>query len=346
MQHISGRDLLVMSKVSKSWNNCIEAEINEKFTLNLPNDVRKYRDIELTRKYKHVSMKIANISKLEALSKVANSAEVLKIVVEEEKEEPLKFPNLKSLELVTISNINDFSWITKVQMDQLEELKIKNEYPSDDHDQRKCPFCSVYDCDFLRSQDDLIEFFMRLENLKSLDLYESEAFFLYTVKQNYGYRYLPVQLETLKSRFIEPFDDVIDLESLKSLKSQVAYYDKISNILSRHKDLTKLEIEFDPINEIHNSVNEYPENNSIKDLTLQYSKLAIDKAILKATPEVENLHVYELSPEFIRFVAETSMKMKTLKYVVIEHNTFEKYEEMKQSQLNINRNIHFIQENF
>lgn len=370
MQHFNGKDLLSMSEVLKNWNKLVAAEISEKFTLNLPDDVREYQDMTLTRKYKHVTMILGNVSKHKALSKVASSVEDLKVI---EKEEPvnfsnpdstaedvvnegeqklINFPNLKSLDLQTISNVEDFFLVSKIRMNQLEELKMKSNCRIYDAANIMCSCCELKS---LQNQKYFALFIMSLEKLRSLDLYEADADFFNTIEGEFWW-YPNFQLDFMKCRYVEPF---MGIPMFMSVKTLTVMADSINfpQVLGDFKELTTLNV----IEYINNGFcrvrrdASYPENKSIKHLSIEpvrdisfkegEMKMTARK-LLRATPEVETLYVYSLDPEFIRFIAETNLKMKTVKYTEVWKDTFEEYEDMKQTQPNINRDIQFIQEDF
>lgn len=350
MKHFNGKDLLVMSEVSKSWNNLVKTEIPKKTILNLSKKKAKSEDIEILAKigttFKEIVMYSEAFNNI-PVSLFADTVEKLKIIndINVNLKQPVYFLKLKSLDIHLNTKGENYKWISQLRISELEELKISNlcgGYP-------ECEFCCI-DADSGNFHSFWMEFFYNIKGLKRMDLgICGNDMSLVLLNQTR-------QLESL--RFQQSlYSDVSDIVSfMKTLKNLTVIEPEDLSFVFKNglMELTTLNLEkysnhSSSFEVDENSVKHTIKHLSIKtDMSFGFNSQRFNrnvKKLLNAFPELETFYVTKLTSELMKFIADTNWKMKTVKFSVIEEGTLEEYEQMRQTQaLNINRDIQFIKE--
>lgn len=339
MQHFSGKDFLVMSEVSKSWNKRVKAGIDDKTILNLTKKLSEIDDIKAVTREEQTSKAIS--MDREAFSRIgaslfADTIESLIITDEEPENQLVNFPKLKKLEFYVTRHNETFSWISQLRLEGLEELKISSDCDSDfeegNHDRL---FCDDYE----GCANVWFRFFNSMKNLKHLDLDNCCAKIILRMLNQ-----AEIQLETLRCQKIKSFHPKF-FEKLKTLTLDDEF--PPSNVFGALKELTTLELHDFIVESFNEAGRPLPVNKSIKKLSISFDiDVAFDmdglnaalKIILKACPSLETFFITHLTSEVMRFISCTNLKLKSLKFDEIEGGTLEEYEQMRQG---INREIQF-----
>jgi hypothetical protein len=229
-QHFTGKDLLTMSEVSKSWNEFTEdKKIGDKVRLKINSDSISKQFAGTSRSYKDLLVDVGSNSICFAPFIPTYNAEKLEInFTDSYGKKGRDFPRLKSLDL-TVDDDNH--WILKSKMKRLEELKLTLIYDLSDNDYNS------YREDIYRCAHD---FLSRLKNLKRLDISDcdSDQHFL-----EYSDQYLPFKLEHFKGD-LNYYMYIVNeqRESLQSLSSkQIVYQPHMRDLFLQFPKLTTLE---------------------------------------------------------------------------------------------------------
>jgi hypothetical protein len=347
-QHLTGKDLLAMSEVSTTWNEVAESnKIGDKVRLKFNADALSVEDFKImtssARKYKEVSMKAENEASAGAVWIFSDTVEKLTVDIRENKESKrsIDFPKLKSID-ITATDIdmdeddpyfceggNVDSWFLRSNMAQLEDIKLKVCYES-----HRCFY----------------KFLANKKNLKSLDLSDCSEFVE-------GFNEMPLfQLDSLKLNS-EDASTLLQTqrESLQNLADGECYKNDVAFYLSEFTKLTKLEL-----SRCNNAdwqedeqQQDLPVNKNIKSLNLltgqenRYEPFdLVSQDILVALPELESLYVENLTVDLMEFIALNLHKLKQLSCRSAEDGAWERYEEMKQTEVvGINSKIQFFIQN-
>jgi hypothetical protein len=324
-QHLTGKDLLAMSEVSKSWNKFTYNHIGDKVRLNFNSDSISTEDFKIivssSRSYKDVSVNVGENVSCVALCLTADTAEKLEVDFTDsyDSSNGRDFPKLKILDL-TVSDAKH--WILKSTMEQLEDLKLTLNFDRYKKDfNRKHSYGSAHG------------FLSRLENLKRLDISDSDDEFLNYLDEN-----LQFKLEYFKGDINFNMHLVeLQRESLQSLSSEQCRYE-LRDLLTQYPKLTTLEFtqccdkDWDRSSSVRNF--KLPVNTTIKSLKLQFkgneSTEVCCREMLLALPELESLDIEKLSLETMEFIALNLLKLKELKCDTVEGGAWERYEELMQ----------------
>jgi hypothetical protein len=315
-QHFTGKDLLAMSEVSKSWNKFAEShKIGDKVHLKLDSNSIRQRicQIKSRRDYKEVSITCDE----DAFNEIWRfNEEVEKMTVEIKSIcDSQYFPSLKNLDLTVTGGQN--SWIFDSEM-ELEELKLSfegDEYGNDD-------------------QQYVDKFLLEQKHLKRLNLSGCR----YDLLDGFHIPYPIFQLEYLEASFNSSFMN----SSRQSLQTFICVLTcskyEVRRLLGEFPKLTKLEIpsySWDAWGEdFHNFDAPLPINTTIKELSLwimddEENRRAIYEEVLSAVPRLESLEVEELTTELMEFIALNMKSLKKLKYKNAGNGALERYEAMK-----------------
>jgi hypothetical protein len=323
-QHLDGKDVLAISEVSTTWNQIAENKIGDKVHLKLDLDSMKAKDFstitQTSRAYKKVSLASNNNGRVNVICELSTHAEEMEISVIH-REEQESFPNLKILDLNVA--VNEDSWILKSNMNQLEKLKLNVQ----------CSIGTENDPSHVHG------FLAKLENLKHFELSGCNLSILETLNVP-----APFQLEYLRAplTFNTVFMDS-QRQNLQTLViSQNCCKTRFHQILVEFPDLKNLEAELcDCTWILDDEDGPIPVNSTIKELKLR--NVGDDEFLqylLPSLPALVSLEITWLSIELIEFIAQNLHQLEKLTYQELDEGTLERYEEMKNEEIEgVNKNI-------
>jgi hypothetical protein len=269
-QHFTGKNLLAMSEVSKSWNKLVEVKIGSKVRVNLVNSSFSAKEVikiaKSPRGYQHIAVKSSEANTLKRNRNcVLSDSDIV------------TFPQLKSLQLkIDWNKFKNYYWIFKTEMEQLEELKITFQKVYGDFSARHYRYESAAERkigDFIRI---LAEFMNGLKNLKNLDLSDSSCDVNRELNEQF-YEY-PPQFALKRFSVSGDSDFEISLDTLETLVwvGDIEDY-QFERFFSYYPKLTTLEIV--------NCSGFYPYPRQIK-RNEKITKLRLD---MKESQELKNL---------------------------------------------------------
>jgi hypothetical protein len=362
IQHFTCKDLLKMSEVSTSWNEIADKRIADKVRFTLKLHLLTAKDLKILREssraYKTVKMELVVNERYDAFWSWTGDLRNFGWGDNEDCEDfesyCNKFANLQK-QLENLPVIDYDSWLkNNGNLDKIEDFTLNLDYGEQEYE-------DLYEFYYDDTHRALHSFIAKQKHLKRLDLGDTHPSFL----KHYGEK-PSFKLESLKGDLYHHcYLQKTQRKSLRTICDNFTSEGEftVHRYLKMFPQLTKLEMKkaSDYLGDNRSDSDDYEFihedptlriNMKIKDLKIRdfehfphdfYPHGLYSSTILAALPALDTLNIGRLTLRLMEFIAQNLQVLKILRYETVEDGTLERYEEMKQEEVEgTNTNIECV----